>query len=130
MIAKERETDESDARRFDQHDSRVAVVILAPFVNAAQICMYKTNSCTNPFDAIPICVAVSNRMIQLIVRCHSTSRLIVDLFLFRGAFLFMPSPQRVLRRRDLEADPRIQFILLPSRRFLYPLSVLQSVTSF
>lgn len=39
----------------------------------------------------------------------------------------MPSPQRVLRGRDLESDPGIQFILFPTRRFLYPLQVLQSV---
>ena len=36
----------------------------------------------------------------------------------------MPSPQRVLRSRNLEADSRIQFILFPSRCFLYPLQAL------
>ena len=62
----------------------------------------------------------------------NTSRLLkrIDdgLHLFRAPFLLMPSPQRVLRRRDLESDSRVQLILLPGRRLFYPLQGLQSVT--
>ena len=47
--------------------------------------------------------------------------------LLRGPFLLMPSPQRVLRRRNLEPDSRIQLVLFPSRCFLHPLRVLLSV---
>ena len=41
----------------------------------------------------------------------------------------MPSFQCVLRRRNLESNPRIQVVFLPRRRFLYPLQCLKSVLS-
>ena len=43
--------------------------------------------------------------------------------LFRGPFLLMPFPQCVLRGRNLEPESRFQFVLFPSRCFLYPLQV-------
>ena len=43
----------------------------------------------------------------------------------------MPSFQCVLRRRDLEANSRIQVVFrLPGRRFLYPLQCFKSVLPF
>ena len=42
----------------------------------------------------------------------------------------MPSFQCVLRRRDLESNPRVQVVFLPRRSFLYPLQCFKSVLSF
>ena len=53
-----------------------------------------------------------------------TARLLYSsdgLCLSRAPFLLMPSSQSVLCGRNLESDPCVQLILLPRRRFLYPL---------
>ena len=93
-----------------------------PFDDAADICTRSEQLYREP--SVPISMyAVSKKRDTAYAHRFSQSHLDDLFFLFRTPFLLMPSPQRVLGRRDLESDPRVQLVLLPTRGFLYPLPV-------